>query len=295
MQDKIQWYEEVMTQDPGSNLFLALARLYVESAAFEKAIQTLRNGLQKNPWHLEAQLLLNDLLHRMDRQAESMEMTSQIGRLLRKHPVFWLTWADELENEQQNLALAARMLGLAFSGTPPDLNSLCSQGLLKMLKEAKPSEQPQASLDRSGPEVPYPETAPVCERNSQEQPAVDPGQEAPQGLEDESLGGAFEVSPEDPARGPSAESEVYRTKTMAEILTAQGDYSAARKIYEHLLCKAQSQDDRAKLEDRLKSVQKLQQDQDPPPGEPGQGPDPASNKQQLINQLEKLASRLDQM
>ncbi len=295
MQNKIQWYEEVMTQDPGSNLFLALARLYVESAAFEKAIQTLQNGLQKNPWHLEAQLLLNDLLHRMDRPAESLEMTSQIGRLLKKHPVFWLNWADQLENEQQNLALAARMLGLAFAGTPPDLNSLCSQGMQKMLEEAKSSDQPQAPLDRSGPEKHYPETAPVCETKSQEQPAVDPEQEAPQGLGDESLGEAFEVFPEDSAYRPSAESEVYRTKTMAEILTNQGDYSAARKIYEHLLREAQSQDDRTELEDRLKTVQKLQLDQGPPPVEPGQRPDPASNKQQLINQLEKLASRLEQM
>ncbi len=288
MQDKIQWYEEVMTQDPGSKLFLALARLYVEGAELDKAIRTLRNGLQKHPWHLEAQLLLNDLLHRMDRPEEALDIATPICRVLTDHPVFWLFFADRLEQEGRlTPALAARMLGLHFSGVTPDLNAICGQGLQAMLHQVKTSNPLQASLDRSQTQEKAPVSGPV-----EEEPQGEPDQESEQASR-ESLE-PRDTPPESQAPGSSAESEAYQTKTMAEILTAQGDYEAARSIYEQLLAKAASQDDRLELEDRLNTVHKLQSEQE---ASATQEPRPAgtSNKQQLINQLEKLASRLEHL
>jgi tetratricopeptide (TPR) repeat protein len=295
MQDKIQWYEEVMTQDPGSKLFLALARLYVEGAELDKAIRTLRNGLQKHPWHLEAQLLLNDLLHRMDRPEEALDIATPIWRVLTDHPVFWLSFADRLEQEGRlTPALAVRMLGLHFSGVTPDLNTLCAQGLQAMLQQVKSSKPLQASLDRSGTQKRAPASGPVLEEESPGEPDLEAEQAYRESLEPDSAPEPREPPPASQAPGSSPESEAYQTKTMAEILTAQGDYEAARSIYEQLLAKAVSSDDRLELENRLNTIHKLQSEQE---ASATQEPPPAgtSNKQELINQLEQLASRLEHL
>ena len=295
MYEKIQWYEEVMAQDPGSNLFLPLARLYAENAETEKAIRTLQNGLHKHPWHLEAKLLLNDLLYRVDRSEEALESSRDIFVILKDHPHFWLSFGDHFEhNRQQDLALAARMLGLAFSGRSPSLSDLCNQGLKQQLSEAL---SPETSAAPQGPWPSMPRTGTISTPEQAEQEASPAAVQSSVSLDYESRSLSQEEAPaqEEPPREPSTATEVYQTKTMAEILTAQGDYPEARGIYEHLLHKTDSDQDRTELQNRLQEIRELQTEQASETAESEQGGEEASNKQQLISQLEKLASRLEQL
>ena len=294
MHEKIQWYEEVMAQDPGSNLFLPLARLYAENADTEKAIRTLENGLHKHPWHLEAKLLLNDLLYRVERSDEALENSRDVFKILKDHPLLWLSWAEDFESTHQpDLALAVRMLGLAFSGTSPRLRDLCNQGLKQQLSEVYPTESPPAAEGLPRPAGSRPGTDSPPDRAGQE---PSHSVEAASGTPDEA--GPFfgeEEAREEPVRGPTPATEAYQTKTMAEILTAQGDYPEALKIYEHLRHKADSDQERTELQNRLHEVRELQTNQTPEPPASEQGSQDAPDKQQLISQLEKLASRLEQL
>ena len=61
MDEKIQWYEEIISSDPTSKIFFPLAQLYKQNGNWDKAVQILWDGLNKHPEHLEAKLLLSEI------------------------------------------------------------------------------------------------------------------------------------------------------------------------------------------------------------------------------------------
>ncbi|MCF8037972.1 MAG: tetratricopeptide repeat protein [Desulfohalobiaceae bacterium] len=291
MQDKIKWYEEVISQDPGSNLFFPLARLYAENKEPDKAVSTLRAGLQKHPWHLEAKLLLIDILSRSGRLEEAGQASREITSLLQKHPLLWANWADRLEGEQEmELALAVRFLGLVFSGSKPDFLDIVNQGLKNLFPGFVREEtgggagEPLPNLLQTEPPV-------------SEEPASALGR-APEPSSDEAgqTGENADTVPPDDSwdREPgTAGSEAYQTRTMAEILSGQGDYDESIQIYTHLLQKTADAQERQELQACLERVEKLRETRDGETARPDAVQTEKPDRTQLIQELERLASRLE--
>ena len=63
MTPKIEWFQEILEQEPSSRVFFPLAKLLFESGDVTKALETLRHGLEHHPDFLEARLFLIHLLH----------------------------------------------------------------------------------------------------------------------------------------------------------------------------------------------------------------------------------------
>ena len=293
MQDKIKWYEEVISQDPGSNLFFPLARLYAENKEPDKAVLTLRAGLQKHPWHLEAKLLLIDILSRSGRLEEAGQTSREITSLLQKYPLLWANWADRLEGEQKmELALAVRFLGLVFSGSKPDFLDIVNQGLKNLfpgfVREETGGGAGEAlpSLLQTEPPVSE-EPEPASARGLAPEPSsAEAGQTGEK---------ADAVPPDD--RGTretgTAGSEAYQTRTMAEILSSQGDYDESIQIYTHLLQKTADAQERLELQACLERVEKLRETRDGEATRPDAVQTEKPDRTQLIQELERLASRLE--
>ncbi|MFW6054342.1 MAG: tetratricopeptide repeat protein [Thermodesulfobacteriota bacterium] len=297
MQDKIHWYEEVISQDPGSNLFFPLARLYSENNEPEKAVKTLGNGLQKHPWHLEAKLLLIDILSRSGRLEEAGQSTLEVTSVLQKHPLLWANWAHRLESDgSREAALAVRFLGLLFSGSQPDLMEIVDQGLKSLFPACEAAEKSLTGVP-PGPRDDLIPTDPLFGPGSE--PGSAREQEAePQPVEPGQPGKAADIraGEEAPAQeSPASEAETYQTRTMAEILSDQGDYDESIRIYRHLLQKAVDDQERLELEASLDRIQKLRETRETETSEPDPARKTKPDKADLIQELERLASRLDRI
>ncbi len=115
IEEKVQWYEEILATEPTSKIFFPLAKLYIQNGNKDKALTTLREGLNKHPEHIEARLLLSQTLEQED-QAEAQRVLSFVISLLKKYPEIWKCWS-RIEEEENNidLSLALRFVGLSVS------------------------------------------------------------------------------------------------------------------------------------------------------------------------------------
>lgn len=273
--DKIKLYEELLAADPGSRLFLPLARLYLERGEAGKAISTLESGLSRYQEHFEARLLLHETLREQGRTEEAREQLHMVSAVLRKYPAFWEHWAENMEPEgQTDAAVALRFLARCFQNHSPNWAEVLRRGLQNF-----PGAGESMDIDRSPPEA-DPETASMGCSGSADA--------ATQG--------------EDEGRDP------YRTKTMADILVSQGDYAQALDIYSELQAAATSAREREKLQERIDRVKeqleatsgnKVEPEEAQPEessGDRQEGEEDAASDRgetELIHNLERLAERLE--
>lgn len=274
-EDKIKLYEELLAADPGSRLFLPLARLYLDRGEADQAISTLRSGLNRYQEHFEARLLLHDTLREQGRTDEALEQMHMVSAVLRKYPAFWEQWAESMEAEgQADAAVAMRFVARCFGNHAPSWAEVLRRGIQDVPAEG----EGEAAAD-SSPEAELDLPSRGCTGS-----------------------GAAATQDGDEGRDP------YRTKTMADILVSQGDYAQALDIYSELQAAAPSSGEREKLQARIDSVKEQleatsghEMEREGEQGRDASGDtkereeegSPAGGEADLIHNLEKLAERLE--
>jgi len=290
MEEKIQWYEEILHSDPSSTLFFPLAKLYLEKPDTLKAIEVLQRGIDKHPEHVEARLLLSDLLAETDRAEERDRLIAEVSSLLSRYPSFWRGWAEQLQRQgQEDLAASALFFGVNFAGPETSWSEVLKAGIqAALVGQGQPPDA--GTTEEAGPNS--------GESDSNESPAE----------EEDSLNASSEDQEEiielvddrddedvESSHGNAEEVEApttYRTKTMADILAGQGDYAGALEIYRELLDETADSEKRNELEERIRTVQEKQSAEAGSVDEPAEkGPD--SDKKALLHRMEKLAERLE--
>lgn len=91
--EKVLWYQEVLSLDPDSRIFLPYARLLSELGRRSEAVDVLKSGLLRHPEFLEARLLLIELLHAAGQDAAAGLEASGIIELLSQCPSLWEIWS----------------------------------------------------------------------------------------------------------------------------------------------------------------------------------------------------------
>mgnify|MGYP006275245587 CR=1 FL=1 len=318
MEEKIKWYEEILHLDP-ARLFFPLARLYAQNNDPEKAIQTLRSGLEKDPRHFEAKMFLLSLLIKQDRDIDQEEgLLEGLTAVLEQYPEVWTAWAREREKAGLgDLGVALRFVGAHLKGTDLSWSAIVQRGFQALSGQA---ETPQSSggggsssgshwsgLDfvtpdmssESGPgtmlmdeseageaveaDLIHPDAGPVTDRDALEAAGAE-GAPSPE----DASGGTDDSGADDSLAS-------YRTRTMADILAEQGDFSQALDIYVELQQRAQSQDEIDDLQAAIESMQEQIEDSAGPPETPGGEDEPSKHghKAALVSRLERLAQRLE--
>ncbi|WP_319759618.1 tetratricopeptide repeat protein [Maridesulfovibrio sp.] len=237
MQSKIEWYQEVLALEPSSKVFFPLARLYVEMGSLEKAVTTLRMGLDRHPDYLEARLLLVETLAKLDRESEAKAAVAPLTRLFSSYPSFWKMWGASISEGNSDVAGAMAFLFSALHGSPMSWSDVMAEGIKQLTGIASGKETDESfSADAAESEVPagnYARPAPensdlLVDEISQAAARVDADGES-----DEELTSQVAM-------------DSLKTKTMAEVLASQGDLEGALEIYRELLCKA-SDDEKDEL------------------------------------------------
>jgi tetratricopeptide (TPR) repeat protein len=270
MTKKIEWYQEVLSLEPGSKVFFALAKLFVDTDQLESAVATLRQGLDRHPDFLEARLLLARVLTRLGRETEAAQAVEPVSRALSAYPDFWRLWAKSAVAERRDFAVFLMLVASHFTDKPVQWMDVVLAGV-NALSTRLVGPPPAASA--AAPQAPAPQ-APAPQA-----PAVEPvfgGEEPGQGLRLTQAGS-------------------LRTRTMADLLASQGDFAGARDIYQELWQGAASGPEREELSARIKKMDAGLADA---VGSVAAGDAPEDSfsrhaKNRLISTLETLAARFE--
>jgi tetratricopeptide (TPR) repeat protein len=262
MSNKIEWYQEVLSLEPGSRVFFPLAKLFVENGMPEDAVKTLSQGLDRHPDYLEARMLLVELLTELDREDEVHDHLERVINPLRDYPAFWRGWARSLPQEQRDLAVFLMIVSSNLSGDTIKWTDVVFEGISTLADRLVGAPLPPPT------ECPPPSFLPRVDIVS-----------------DEDFG-----SVDSEAARPGVGS--FRTKTMADLLASQGDVNGALEIYHELLQSTVSDERRTELNDRIVQLKGGREN-----GENVSGDlvDAFSvhAKNRLIGTLETLASRFE--
>lgn len=261
MSEKIEWYQEVLSLEPGSRVFFPLAKLFVENGMPEEAVHTLRKGLDRHPDYLEARMLLVELLTELDREDELHDQLERVITPLQDYPAFWRGWARSLPADQRDLAVFLMLVTSNLTGDTIKWTDVVFEGISTLAKRLVGAPLPPPS-DRM---------TSVCK------PTVDTLSE------DNFVDTEYEV----PKLGGGA----FRTKTMADLLASQGDVEGALEIYRELLHSSMSDERRGELSKRIRELEgKSDRDLAVDRGEDAFS---VHSKNRLISTLETLASRFE--
>jgi len=154
MKTKIKWFKEVLELEPGSKVFFPLARMYYEDGLIDEAEETLLQGLERNPDHLEARFLLVEIL---DRQGEPIRAADEVGaitKVLSRYPAFWKTWSETAAPQSRDAAMALSFLAANFQGRPISWSQVIAKGLDALVGDGpvhaampEPTDEPEAEAD----------------------------------------------------------------------------------------------------------------------------------------------------
>jgi len=243
---KINWFKEVLELEPGSKVFFPLARLYFEDENHAEAMATLRQGLSRNPDHIEARFLLVEILSRLGRADEAAQEVRTITAMLSRYPAFWKVWAENAAPASKDSAMALSFLAASFQGAALSWSQVIEKGLDALFRG-----------------------------NGAPRGAV-PGAEAAEAAE------AEDTQPQRrrkaaPARRAASEADAtIRTRTMADLLADQGDFQGALDIYTELADKA-ADHEAAELEALIEKMRlKLRRGSADAAAQPGEDSRPAA-------------------
>ncbi len=294
--ERLKWYQEVLSLDPDSRIFLPYARLVAQSGNIADSIGILKKGLVKHPEFLEAKLELLDLLERSGQGSAAMAESSELIGQLSAHASLWEIWsrmpgvradmaamliffASCMKNEGFSLAdvLSAGLRGLrAGEGTSrpvPHDQAAVSPDATVIENQREEELLPWRSLD----EVPDDDDLPDTALKSPTPLTLQHGTE-----EVRASGGGISLPGPIPPSETEGKCSLF-TRSMAAVLEEQGALEEAAEIYRELIKQARSDEERNELNAKLESLMHSIPDTE------GQ-----QARASVIGMLEELAVRLEQ-
>ena len=318
MKQKIEWYREVLEIEPNSKVFFPLARMLAEDKQAEAAIATLRQGVARHPDHIEARLLLVELLFSHGDAGPLWDEVDAVSVLLRKYPGFWKAWGERLRSQTatKDAGLAAIFMAAFAEQTPVSWTSIIEHGLRSVLGESTFAAIPNAAASAPAPapqDMPAPATAETAKPEALPAPAAPepiitaapevantPPFAAPAGIpevtqaledfssadEEDDLASLEQTGDDDDGEVPS-----LRTRSMADVLAEQGDIVGAIEIYKELIAGSSTETEKveltAKVDELSRKVSVSSTAETPEQTLASDG------KNRLSHMLEALAQRLE--
>lgn len=126
--EKALWYQEVLSLDPASRIFLPYARLLAETGRRMEAVEVLRAGLARHPEFLDARLLLIDLLHACGQDAAAGLEASGIIESLSRCSALWDIWS-RLPGVRADQSAMLLFFGATFRQGGPSLADVFEAGM----------------------------------------------------------------------------------------------------------------------------------------------------------------------
>lgn len=314
MQNKIEWYREVLELEPSSRVFFPLARMLAEGGNHADALNVLRQGLSRHPEHFEATLLLMETLRALGREEELHREVRSLADKMAAYPSFWDAWAMALaqDGDMRDSALALSFLAARFQGEELTWSDVIEQGLKTLAGSEAPAAAARPPRREGLTVVPplKPQAKAAASAQGEEREEADQAELDSEELDDAA---ALDLAAEDLDRESAAadldnddegaepeEPISYRTRTMADLLAEQGDIQGALDILKELLGRLEPGPQRDEIKARMDALSASDAAAE---GEGGAvkadaggkegGTRALTGKRKLIQTLESLAQRLE--
>ncbi len=275
--ERLKWYQEVLSLDPDSRIFLPYARLVAGTGRSGTAIDILKKGLAKHPEFLEARLELLDLLEGGGQRSAAMAEAAELIGQLSAHPSFWEIWS-RMPGVRTDMSAMLIFFASCMKSEGYTLADVFSAGLRSLRGSEAPSA-PAGDGQAPGPAAPSPDSGLLPWRSLDEVPDDDDLPEEGEGLSGGQVNGISLPGPIPPS--PAAGKCSLLTRSMAAVLEEQGALEDAAGIYRELIEQAGSDEERDELNAKLESLTR---------SIPAEGQQHAS----VIGMLEELADHLEQ-
>ena len=321
--EKALWYQEVLSLDPNSRIFLPYARLLSKLGRSGEAMDVLKAGLSRHPEFLEAKLFLIELLYASGHEAEAGFEADSIIDLLGQSPSFWRIWSRR-PGLKADLAAMLVFFSASMQKNGHSLADVFEAGIAALSQEAPQVSEKQIAPEPAPIPVPVPEPSPASIPATPEAPqsapaaftmpedaqwyALDSVPEDDDIYDDEEVAAppisallfAQSAQAEQPSTSIEPQTEYVPsgnpvprgilegksslcTRSMARVLEEQGASDEAANIYRELLESCTTSEEEAELKAKLASL--LQNTESPVPAQ-------ASNSG-VLDMLESLAARLE--
>lgn len=305
MKQKIEWYKEVLELEPGSRVFFPLAKLLAADGQTAEAVHALRQGLLRHPDHVEARLLLVELLFLQDAESELRAEIDGLGALFAAYPGFWKAWSEQLASTPalRDAALAMRFFAATLQGKKIGWGEIIEHGLQSLLGAHDgaarfspayvahtPSAQEEAAMRRKPLQPPG-----MLGEQEEVAPPELPFTDRKHAMPRPAGPLAAEAAPEeDGADDESEEAFSIRTRSMAEVLAEQGDISGALDIYQELMQAAEPEEKNSLMARADELAHRMNAG---PAADAGRTEEkakiPGGESTRLVSLLESLAQRLE--
>ncbi|MDK2921841.1 MAG: hypothetical protein PWR24_1398 [Desulfonauticus sp.] len=134
--------EEALRLDPGSRIYLTLAKLYLQEGSFEQARDVLEKGLQYFPDSLETLSLLSSTYKNLGQEDRAREVVGRIWEHLEKCGFFW----DFLKSKDSSLIkVGSSLIFLGLQKKDLTLGEILEKGLEFLLEEGKACYEEEVS------------------------------------------------------------------------------------------------------------------------------------------------------
>lgn len=148
--EKALWYQEVLSLDPASRIFLPYARLLVEHGRRTEALDILRAGLARHPEFLEARLFFIDLLYASGEENAAALEAAPLIEALSQCPSLWKVWSRSpgVRPDQASMLL---FFGATFREGGPNMADVFRAGLSALGMEVSAQSSPKEQAEESAP------------------------------------------------------------------------------------------------------------------------------------------------
>ncbi len=304
MQEKIDWYQEVVDLEPSSKLFFPLAKMVAETD-IPRAVDTLQRGLERHPEFIEARFYFVELLHKhSDKEDYAERLKTQLAVLspmLTRYAGFWRAWSKSLTSEDgahpDDKSLAVAFLGAMCEDSALTLSDIFAAGLQSL------TSMPAGAMTNAAIQTPAPVEAPKQESEPEEKKEAPVAPKAtpkpkivlrasqPVHIAPPSAPAMVDIDEEDVEEEESVEQFSLRTRSMADVLAEQGDFAAAVAIYDELIQASESQEEKEDLQARVAALSSVPQQNTEASNVAVKTTSPG--KDRVISVLESLADRLE--
>ena len=285
MENKIKFYEEIFNLDPNSKVFFPLASMYYAESNTEKAEEILNKGLKNYPDHLQARLLLARIYFDRQKNDSAGQIVEEIMDTIMQCPPFFTLWEDRLRQKgQKQAATFLSILATNLTSRSLNLEDIFSAGLNALMGGedfSRDSVQSQSKAaqprEKASEEVEWEEYPPETVPESSTQSFIEA--ETAAGEEPDEDADADEVDESEMEAG-------VKTKSMADVLFSQGEYSRALKMYEELMSEAAAGPERKELAALVEKTRKVLEHEN-------QKASSSDIDEDSLADLESLAQRLE--
>lgn len=303
MQDKIEFYKDILLADPLSRVFFPLSLALKEQNQLQEAAHYLEQGLIYHTNFLEARIFYIEILSALNEKEKQNNEIEKVVTIFKKYSHFWTLWAEKESAENEDCSLALSFVAHTLFDSSITLKKVFAHGIEALSASSNVSEKNlhSSSIHEVSQSASIATDVIVPMQSVEEVSTNLPINDAVEQIREDIPKNTLSIEVLDDEMNAHTDEEeamltcsldtTVNTRSMADLLAEQGELEKALVIYKELLELENDIEVKAELKFIIQEFElRLKEENTTTEQKPLVG---SNNKEKLINTLATLVSRLD--